>query len=503
MTARYGPSALSHVPALRLGRLFTVDRSEIESLRTLDALIRAYEMTKVQKKPLSIGIFGPPGAGKSFGVKALAGAILGDKVPLLEFNLSQFKNPEELVGAFHRIRDAVLKGTTPVAFWDEFDSQNYKWLQYLLAPMQDGAFQEGQITHPIGKCIFIFAGGTSPTLDTFGIARPTESTREELAVLSPEDRAESRREFREQSERYREFVLRKGPDFISRLHGFLNVLGPNPRKGTQCADLTWPIRRALVLRSILDVKDTEELNIDSGLLHALLNVPEYIHGARSFEKIVDILAHGRDNGRLHRSALPPDPVLDRETSAAELHALMDSRNAFKYPPDLESLAAAIHQQFLDGATKSQLEAEMRSKPEKAWVIHPAIQKAYAQLDSDSKTSNQAAARRIADHLALIDFVVVQQAPNDDGSWKAPLKAAIDGHLEHLAQAEHLGWCAERVAGGWLYDEVRDNSRKRHHLLAAWSRLSPQDQDKDRSSARSIPELLETAGFKAVPVSPAP
>ena len=56
------------------------------------------------------------------------------------------------------VRDEVLRGNTPVVFWDEFDSREYHWLQYLLAPMQDGKFQDGQINHPIGKSVFIFAG---------------------------------------------------------------------------------------------------------------------------------------------------------------------------------------------------------------------------------------------------------------------------------------------------------------------------------------------------------
>jgi len=132
-----------------------------------------------------------------------------------------------------------------VAFWDEFDSQQYKWLQYLLAPMQDGAFQQGELTHPIGKCIFIFAGGTSATLADFGIKDPQTLTARERRGLSAEEREAL-------SERYDGFKLLKGPDFISRLHGFLNVLGPNPREIRQRqhlvpdpADITWPIRRAL------------------------------------------------------------------------------------------------------------------------------------------------------------------------------------------------------------------------------------------------------------------
>jgi hypothetical protein len=64
--------------------------------------------------------------------------------------------------------------------------------------MQDGAFQDGQINHPIGRSIFVFAGGTSTTMAAFDQG-PTNA-----------------------------FKDVKGPDFISRLKGFINVLGSNP-----------------------------------------------------------------------------------------------------------------------------------------------------------------------------------------------------------------------------------------------------------------------------------
>ena len=499
LTALHGTDALSDMPALRMGGLFTVDRSEIESLRILDAIVRDYERGAVQNRPLSIGVFGPPGAGKSFGVKALARAVLGDKSQFLEFNLSQFKGPDELIGAFHRVRDAVLRGTTPVAFWDEFDSQQYRWLQYLLAPMQDGTFQDGQINHPIGKCVFVFAGGTSPALEAFGVAEPEAPNEQALAELSAEDRAERRRVYRKQHERYREYVLLKGPDFVSRLHGFLNVLGPNPRVNSVCPDITWPIRRALILRGILRLKPTDTLDVDLGLLHALLAVPNYRHGARSFEKIVNCLDQGRLFGRLNRSALPPRPLLGRETDAEAFHALLAAADEFKKMPDLEALAAAIHQRFLDEAEKTRLATAMAANPERAWVIHPAIMKSYSGLDADSKASNRAAARRIPDHLALIGYVVEPQREGDSRDWQRPLAETINRHVERLAQAEHLGWCSERRANGWSYARERDNVQKHHPLLVEWSALGPTDQDKDRSSVRAIPDLLVVAGFKAVPM----
>jgi hypothetical protein len=499
LTARFGLGALSAVPALQLGEVFTVDRSEIESLRTLHALIADYEAVKVQKKPLSIGVFGPPGAGKSFGVKALKEAVFGEKAKFLEFNLSQFKTPDELIGAFHQVRDAVLRGPTPIAFWDEFDSQHYRWLQYLLAPMQDGCFQEGQITHPIGKCVFVFAGGTADTLAEFGVQPPPYLQHGVRMKVSERDYAE-----RLQAEKdYHEFKLLKGPDFISRLHGYLNVLGPNPRTARICVDVTWPIRRALMLRGLLELKPDAELRIDAGLLHALLAVSGYKHGSRSLEKIVVALQLGRHEGRLTRSALPPDPLLERETYAAEFHQLMQQGNAFRNLPDLEALAASIHANFLDAGPKSLLEAERKADPGLAWTIHPSIQREYAKLSPDHKASNRAAARRIPDHLALISFIIQKRTSKDRATWKDSLIAALDRHLERLAQAEHLGWCAERAANGWTYAKDRDDTLKRHPLLVDWSKLGPADRDKDRSSIKAIPELLNNAGFKAVQFTAAP
>jgi hypothetical protein len=490
LTARYGRDALSRVPGLKVGRLFTVDRGEIESLRALDVRIREYERGKVQNKPLCIGVFGPPGSGKSFGVQSLVTGILGDRAPILEFNLSQFNGPEDLIGALHRVRDAVLKGVTPVAFWDEFDSRHSTWLQYLLAPMQDGAFQEGQITHPIGKCVFVFAGGTSATLEEFDIADPRKLPKDEFGKLNPDAR-------KTKEEEYLEFKRRKGPDFVSRLHGFLNVLGVNPGGS---ADITWPIRRALVLRSILRLDDHEELDIDFGLLYALLGSRIYRHGARSLEKIVVPLISGRDKGRLQRSALLPDPLLDRETEAAEFRSLMEESTLMLPSEDLEDLAAVIHVSFIAGAEAAADEAAIADRPERAWKIDPSVRRGYDDLSEDLKASNRAAARRVSEHLLLVNFVIKPQEESDDRSWMGLLERTIEKHIDRLAQAEHLGWSAERRASGWSFAAKRDNARKHHPSLVDWAALTISDREKDRHSVRSIPGWLKRAGLKAVPVS---
>lgn len=252
--ALYGDSALSHIPHARFGDLLSVDRSEIEILRSLRHMIETFKNNENAKRPLCLAAFGPPGAGKSFGIIQIANDVLGQngqKAEILEFNLSQYNDPTLLIGAFHQIRDKVLQGHLPVVFWDEFDSQNYKWLQFLLSPMQDGTFQSDQLTHPLGKCIFVFAGATSWDFEHFGpvpqVKVGSEEWQKRQAMYNKYPDVKKNDQLLEA-----DFRLKKGPDFISRLDGHIDVLGPNPRKlydfstfswtKTDPTDLTWPVR---------------------------------------------------------------------------------------------------------------------------------------------------------------------------------------------------------------------------------------------------------------------
>ena len=268
--ARNGEHALRDVPFGRFGSFVTVDRGEIEGFRSIRALVRDYDST-TSMQPLSIAVFGPPGSGKSYGIRAVVRAsTLPGAAEELPYNLSQMTGREDLDEAFHQIRDARLRGRLPLVLWDEFDARGpdglYGWLKYFLAPMQDGVFRGSHGDHPIGKAIFLFAGGTSDTLANFG-------------WLDSEDKRD-------------DFKLAKGPDFVSRLKGHVDIVGPDPRG--HALDACFVLRRALMLRSMLlssrpslfEDGTPPLLNIDDGVLRAFLSVSSYRHGARSMELII-------------------------------------------------------------------------------------------------------------------------------------------------------------------------------------------------------------------------
>ena len=75
-----------------MGAWSSVDRIEIESMRSLRNIISEYLATPRKGRPLNVAVFGPPGSGKSFAIKQMAkeGLSTTARMDILEFNLSQF-----------------------------------------------------------------------------------------------------------------------------------------------------------------------------------------------------------------------------------------------------------------------------------------------------------------------------------------------------------------------------------------------------------------------------
>ncbi len=471
-----GTSELRNIPYQQFASLFTVDRSEIESLRILRKLIINYRDLGEADKPLSIAVFGAPGSGKSFGVKQIAKAVLGKKVPILEFNLSQFNDPQELIGLFHQIRDKVLEGTMPIVFWDEFDSRELMWLQYLLAPMQDGRFQDQQISHPIGKCVFVFAGGTSHNFASFGPKPPGTNGSDE-------------KEKEKKSEEWESFKLKKGPDFKSRLGGYLDVMGPNPKINPSSTaggeDISFPIRRALLLRVNLELFGNERLIIDRGVLTALLEISQYEHGARSMQKIIEQIRDSSRTGEIRRSDVPPASLLNLHVDDKEFIALMERDLTFQI--EVDAIAEAYHAYYRE-----------KYPPQKKEDIEY-LDKEFIELHEFLKDDNRAAAKRVCEVLNLVGLYLEKGKPASPGEIKE-IDQIIDANIEMLAEAEHDGWLESRIRNGWRLNEKSFPNRT-HPDLIPYQDLSEKQKGKDRGAVLNYAEIVDTKGYHITTTQP--
>lgn len=303
-----------NAPIAQFGKLITADRNEIESYHSIKNLMQEY-LKKPTIIPLSIAVFGYPGSGKSFGVKQIAKTI-SENIETKEYNLSQFQSPKDLLDAFHIVQSISLSGKIPLVIFDEFDcnldKERYGWLKYFLSPMNDGEFKLGESTHPIGKSIFLFTGGTSNTFQEFN---PVQDV--------------------------------KGPDFKSRLRGYVNIEGVNRYnfnssilQSKRCFkgfpsknyDNFYMIRRAMVLRGNLeeiapnifkeDSKGNKIANIDECVLNALLKVPIYEHGIRSMRAIIE-MSQLSNKKKFQRSALPSSQQLEMHVDPIEFKAYLE------------------------------------------------------------------------------------------------------------------------------------------------------------------------------------
>jgi hypothetical protein len=446
-----GSEAIKGLPQISFGGLTTVDRREIEAYSNIKNLIKEYAAAE-SVRPLSIVVFGEPGSGKSFGITEMAVNVLPGVIEKLEFNVSQFTDISDLAAAFHQVRDVVLKGKLPLVFFDEFDSdwsgRQLGWLKSFLMPMQDGKFKDSAGVHPIGKCILVFAGGTSSTFEAF--SAPMRSEHNEIV---------------------QDFKNVKGPDFISRLRGTLNVLGPNK---TSVEDQNYILRRALLLRGFCERKLAmcgDSAPVNDHVLKAMLLVPKYKYGARSMEAILDM---SRIEGNSWDPASLPFYIqLSLHVDADAFIRLVLSEvhlNSFT-----EKLACAIHKDFL--VKNSKLASQSFLQP-------------WESLDEDIRESNRNQAKSISQKLNMIGYGC------DAGDTPfASVDQFDDNEVLILARLEHERWMAEKIAAGWVFGVPRDNGKKIHPDLVSWENLDPLEQQKDLDATVNIIPLIKSVGLR--------
>jgi hypothetical protein len=477
---------LAEVPMGVFGKLETIDRQEIESYSAIRELLKEFLADPQPKHPLCFAVFGPPGSGKSFGVKQVVQSLGDKRLEIMTFNISQFRQYQNLVAAFHKLRDVVLDGKVPLVLFDEFDcaweGQPLGWLKYFLAPMQDGEFSDGDSTYHLGKTVLVFIGGTRHTYEDF--------TRE-LRQIEPSASG--------QKDTFRDL---KGPDFVSRLRGFINIMGPNCQNPE---DEAYVLRRAKVLRAILrlnskaaDLFDTHgdlPVNrLDSGVLRAFLHVSHYRHGTRSLEAIIEMsrLANKR---RFDLAALPPQDQLDQHVDSAEFMWLTE-RERFQSllsRRDLDSGGEKWHwrreDELIEQAARLLHQDYLRRRQMEGKTGDTKVP--FDDLPEDKKKSNRDAAEDIPHKLKTIEHGL-RRIPG--GKTARPPDIADDEVLR-LARMEHERWCREQRLQGYCYGEHKDLVCKTHPLLIPFEQLSDEAKQYNIESIYAIPWVLQELGFE--------
>lgn len=438
--------ALPAVPKAQYGNFLTVDREEIERIEEIARLLASYRENS-DSKPLSIAVFGPPGAGKSFAIKELAREMFGEDRATLEWNLSQFDGPEDLRQAFDEIRDASVKGKVPIVFWDEFDSNSLKWLSSFLTPMQDAQYYSGGISRPLGKVVFIFAGGVYRTFRAFNRSGTGD----------------------------REFQEKKGPDFVSRLRGYLNVKGPNPEPSDDQSSFppgqdTYLIRRALLLRSVITRTRphlfdpaTGTVSINPKVLKALLQAEEFHHGARSLEALVGMSDLG--GSRSFGLAELPSPEL------LSLHVSADFMTLVEADSDAEAEAA----EFIASAYKDSGKV-MES------LVH----------DPDEESARHWA-RLLIEHFRETGYhlVHVEDACKLVGS---PEHRFAGSAYDSLVRLLHGQWMRSRLLEGYSWGEKFDAETRVHPAVLAYDDLPQEERLKISKNLNQVLDSLWSNGF---------
>ncbi|MDF1816145.1 MAG: hypothetical protein P1V20_28345 [Verrucomicrobiales bacterium] len=296
-------------PVASFGKMAVLGKKDVENFNSVRTLLRDYINRTPTSRPLGLAVFGQPGGGKSFGIKEIAREVAGDKVRISEYNLSQMKiDSPDLADAFLNVSDSLAQGKIPLVFFDEFDSDDLKWVRYFLSPLQDGIYSHSGRSLEIKKAIFIFVGGTRHSY--------AELSRQ---AMSPDEEGV----FARQS---------KLPDFLSRLKGYIDIPGVNRSVLLNDDDSnereTPYLRRAILLRSMLEnrglvsqpkkEKEKEVARVSEDIIKAFLTVSHYHHGARSIEAIIDMCTDME--GRLIKSGLPSAGQLEMHTWGAEFIA---------------------------------------------------------------------------------------------------------------------------------------------------------------------------------------
>jgi hypothetical protein len=352
-------------------------------------------------------------------------------------------------------------------------------------------------------------------------------------------------------------VSEKGPDFVSRIKGFINVMGPNPvlpfdPDRADCltpedetnefirsknADPEFIIRRAILLNSLLqigygDLFQNGVLQIDDGVLNAFLLVPKYKHGSRSMQTVFKISQlYGKR--KFNRSDLPPQSQMDLHVDGELFYDLLSQHpkyfeggEAFYHlvnDIDLDEsvigkMAAGIHAIYALVFESGKADDPLSITKDEFMAFYEKMKTLPDGLPQDEISQNYHNARKIPEKLAAVGFMILPLSSKEQAG------VLTDAEFETVSRLEHIRWVRHHIENGWRYDAHKNKALKLHNALIPWDDderkivdevygtsyaqkmgnsegnvLSEYYRNLDRVITMAIPWILESVGYKMVRV----
>jgi hypothetical protein len=249
------------------------------------------------------------------------------------------------------------------------------------------------------------------------------------------------------------------------------------------ADVCFTVRRALFLRSTLNMKDEEELKIDWGLVSAFLELSDYIKGSRSLERLLGQLKL-RNEDKIIRSNLPSDEIIEMNVEFSDfMEKLYLDRRIEEFS---EKRAMLIHDSW----------REFKE-------IGSSFYNEYRKLNYDGRKYNITAARRIFNIIDKTGKFKIESVCDEytDGSDEFEKYIKNPKNLEILAEMVHNSWMEERIHDGWkgLSDNqnVRNDYLRVHSSIKPYYELSEREKSKARMNVLNYVNLLKNSDFMII------
>ena len=160
--------------------------------------------------------------------------------------------------------------------------------------------------------------------------------------------------------------------------------------------------------------------------------------------------------------------------------------------NVEKLAINIHQQYLNSMEEEYKQRDADNRLDDEFLRKYGDLSSYDELSPQLKIANIRQARSIPLKLNIIGCELA-----DLSDERLAITEFLEDEVLDLAIFEHNEWCKEKIRTGWVYGEVRDDSKLIHDCLVPWEDLTPEMQKLDIDPVRNIPSLVDSLGLKIV------